>query len=63
MKEIMTSKGLLPISKLLYRETEEQVPAGRLVKKAYLLNGEIVKQDIEMHVSAAALSAVGEGKL
>ena len=60
---ITTSKGELDDSTLDYSETEEQVPAGRLVKRTYRLGDEIVKQDIEVFVTETAMESIGTGGL
>lgn len=54
---IETTKGLIDLNALEAVRTVEQVPAGELERQTYYLNGELVKQSVNINVSEAALKA------
>jgi hypothetical protein len=65
---IETIHGLIDDGLLVLNEIEEDVPCGKCVTKQYFLDGELVRQDIEINVTKEALgeafSMTGEtGKL
>ena len=60
---IQTTKGKIELAELEAVRTVETVPCGELEKCTYYLNGELVRQDINVFVSEAAMAALGTGGL
>ena len=59
--KLQTTKGEIDLYALEAVRTVEMVPCGELEKRTYYLDGELVRQDINVFVSEAAMAALGTG--